>query len=279
MPAALGLLYLVILAAFLNLFFQFPLTPVLARQLTGDLNLVALAVSAYSLANLVGNLFAGLVVDRFPKAPVLAGGLGLGAIALVGAGAASSIGGLVGGLMLNGLGLALVTPAAFALLSQSLPEAARARGMAASGAAIGLAAMIGPPITGVLSDRLGPGPTLQAAGIFLLVVAVVGYLALRRLPDASEPDVGLGDIQAVIADRRLHLGFAGAFVLMFANGGLVFALPPHVKGLGLSGAMIGLFFSLFALAAIGVFLSPLSKRAYRGDANLVMAAGAATIAV
>lgn len=272
-------LYLVITTSFLNLFFQFPLTPVRARELTADPTWVALAVSAYSLANLVGNLFAGLVVDRFPKGPVMASGLAMGGLALVAAGQMGAIGGLTGALMLNGLALAVVTPAAFALLSEALPEESRARGLASSGAAIGVAALVGPPVAGVLADRLGQTVAFQAAGGLLIAVALLAFLGLGRASAAGEQEVGLGDLVALLGDRRLHQGLAGAFFLMVANGSLVYALPAHLKQLGYPGRTIGMMFSLFAAAAIAVFLSPVGRRAFRGNAPLVMAMGAGAIAI
>lgn len=280
MTAALALLYAIVTATFLNLFWQFPLTPVLARSLSTDMGLVALAVSAYSLANMVGNLGAGLIVDRFPKAPVLAAGLALGGLALVGAGMATSVHALAAALALNGLALSVVTPAAFTLLSGLLPPESSARGMASSGAAIGVAALVGAPVAGVLGDRLGEGGAFAAGGGFLLLMAALALIGLRRAKgERTDADVGLADIVALLGDRRLHPGYAGAFVLMVANGSLVFALPPHLKALGHPGAVIGAMFSLFALSAIAVFLTPLGRWAYRSASGASMALGAGIIAL
>ena len=86
-----ALIYLAILTGFLNLFLQVPLTPVHARQLTPDLGWVALAVSAYSVTNLAGNLLAGFLIDRIPKGVAIAGGLALGALGLALASGATQI--------------------------------------------------------------------------------------------------------------------------------------------------------------------------------------------
>ena len=51
------------------------MTPVYARQFTSDLGWVAIAVSAYSVTNLAGNLLAGFLIDRIPKGLAIAGGL------------------------------------------------------------------------------------------------------------------------------------------------------------------------------------------------------------
>lgn len=273
------LIFLAIITGFLNLFLQVPLTPVYARSLTTDILLVAFAVSAYSIANLVGNLFAGLVVDRFNQVTVLVGGLILAAAAMVGCGSVSSIQALIPFLMLNGLAISVVTPAAYTLLSQHLSDDERGAGMARSGVTIGLAAMMGPPIAGLLADRLGDPGAYRAIGAFLATMAVVMALFLKRTAQDRSSDVGLSDIWGILGDRRLVLAWVGAFTLMFVNGGLVFALPSYVKGMGHSAAMVGALFSTFALSAIAVFVTPLGNLAKRVGPARALAAGAVLMAV
>lgn len=279
MSRTVGFLFVAIAASFLNLFLQLPLTPVLARALSTDLTWVALAVSAYSITNLFGNLFAGLVVDRFPKVPVLSGGLLLGGLALLALGNVGHIGWLVACLMLNGLALSVVAPAAYALLAQVLPADRRPKGMASSGALIGLAALIGPPLAGGLGDRLGQAGAYRVVGVVLVMVAIALWAGLRGAPDAESTEVGLGELWATLKAPGLRPAYMGAFALMFANGSLVFTLPPMVKAMGVSGAMTGALFSAFAIAAIAVFLTPAGRQAYRGGPGRLMAAGAVVIAL
>lgn len=273
------LIYLAIITGFLNLFLQVPLTPVYARSLTTDLLLVAFAVSAYSIANLVGNLFSGLVVDRFNKVTVLVGGLLLGALAMWGCGSVSTIQALVPLLMLNGVAISVVTPAAYTLLSQHLSDDDRGPGMARSGVTIGLAAMMGPPVAGLLADRLGEPGAYRSIGTFLAVMAVLMAVSLKRSANDEVTDVGLSDLWGILGDRKLFLAWVGAFTLMFVNGGLVFALPSYVKGMGHSAAMVGALFSTFAVSAILVFVTPLGNLARRVGPARALAAGAVLLAV
>lgn len=274
-----ALIYLAILAGFLNLFLQVPLTPVHARQLTADLGWVALAVSAYSVTNLAGNLLAGFLIDRVPKGLAIAGGLALGGVALALTGNATSIEGLIAGLMLNGAALSVVTPAAFALLSQELPEDHKAAGMARSGAAIGLAAMIGPPVGGLLADRLGYGPSYVAIGVFLLGVGALSLITLRKASPVPPEPTSWAEFWGLLGDRHLWLAYLGAFTLMFANGSLIFALPPYIKDLGLPSVLSGGLFSTFALSAMAVFLSPLGTLPKRWGPARSLAIGAFLLAV
>ncbi|MNR92928.1 major facilitator superfamily transporter [compost metagenome] len=255
------------------------MTPVYARQLTSDLGWVALAVSAYSVTNLAGNLFAGFLIDRIPKGLAIALGLALGGLALALASSATGVGGLIAGLMLNGAALSVVTPAAFALLSQALPESSKAVGMARSGAAIGLAAMIGPPIGGLLADRLGYGPSYLAIGAFLASIALVCLLVLRKTSPVPPEPTGWGDFWGLVGDRALRRPYLGAFTLMFANGSLIFALPPYIHDLGLPNVLLGALFSTFALSAMVIFLSPLGALPKRLGAARTLAVGAGLLAV
>jgi MFS family permease len=254
------------------------LTPVYARQFTSDLGWVAIAVSAYSVTNLAGNLLAGFLIDRVPKGLAIAGGLAVGALGLALAAGTPTLGWLIAGLMLNGAALSVVTPAAFALLSQTLPDETRSAGMARSGAAIGLAAMIGPPVGGLLADRLGYAHAYLAIGGFLTAVAAVALLSLRRTTPVPPEPTGWSDFRSLLLDRKLGVAYLGAFTLMFSNGSLIFALPPYIKDLGMPSVMLGALFSTFALSAMLIFLSPLGTLPRRWGPARTLALGAVLMA-
>ncbi len=274
------LIYFAILASFLNMFLLLPVTPLFARSLTSEPALVALAVSAYSITNLVGNLFSGLLVDRFRKGIVASAGLGLGAAALFACGSARDIPTLVALLLINGAAISVVTPAAYALLGERLSAIGRAQGMARSGATIGLAALIGPAIGGRLADAVGFSGAYRFIGAGMAVAALILFLAFRGDKGVATKEAGLAELWRTATDRNLLVAFLGAFTIMFANnGGLVFALPAHVKAMGYSAGMVGMMFSVFALAAMAIFLSPLGKKAALQRPARTVALGGGVVAL
>ena len=146
------------------------------------------------------------------------------------------------------------------------------------GAAIGLAAMIGPPVGGLLADRLGYAPAYLAIGAFLGSVALLSLVALRKTSPVPPNPTGWADFWALVTDRNLRLPYLGAFTLMFANASLIFALPPYIKDLGLPSVLLGALFSTFALSAMAIFLSPLGTLPKRWGAARTLAIGAAFLA-
>lgn len=269
-----------ILLSFLNLFVQLPLTPLVARELSPSLGLVGLAVAAYSVANLAGNVFSGLLVDRWPRGPLIAAGLLAGGLALLGAGwGPPGIGWLIGCLALNGLALSVVTPAAFALLLQRQGDGARVAALSRSGAAIGLGALFGPPLGGLLGDALGGrGAYAAAGGALVLAALALGALLGRDAPEGGGEGPDLAALGRVAAEPRLRLAYAGAFVLMAANGALVFLLPPVVRALGAPKVAVGALFGTFALTALALFLTPAARWSARLGAPGALALGGAVVA-
>src|SRR5918997_876509 len=73
---------LVVLAAFVDLFAGFPVIAPFARELDASPFVGGVVVAAYSMANLVGNLGAGFLLDRFGRKPTIVVGLLVSAVAV-----------------------------------------------------------------------------------------------------------------------------------------------------------------------------------------------------
>ncbi len=276
--------YLLIWTAFYEQLAWAPILVDLAAN-AGDPEAVALAASAYSLANLGGNLLFGIASDRVGRLRVAGAGLlAMAATAFLHL-LASTPDTLVGARFLHGLAAATVAPVALAGVSASAPGHRRGEAMARAGLLIALASMAAPPMTGRIADLVGV-PTavfVLMGGIFLTGVIVLAAARTgdvrwgpagwrpsaaaasgdRTGPASTAPGPGArGSLierpdrfDPVLAIIATLVGFA----LMFGQNVLFYALPLKGHGLGLPAARIGALLSAFALGALIAFVPPLSR--------------------
>lgn len=227
---------------------------------------VAWAATAYSVANLVGNVMFGLLADKVDRMAVAGAGL----LAMVVTGLAhlvpDSTAGLVGVRALHGLAIAGVAPAAMATVSDGLPRSQRGAAMARMGLVIAVASMLASAVSGRLLTSLG-----AAASVFTLVglVGTVGlftFLVRPRLEPA--PARGASEAQGEPAAGRINMVGMGAaalvaYALMFLQNVLFYAYPLKGHDMGMSSATIGMTLSAFGLGAVIAFVPPLSRAADR----------------
>jgi predicted MFS family arabinose efflux permease len=141
-------------------------------------------------ASLVLGLFAGLVVairslgaripDRLGAARATRVALALSALGLTTAGVWRAPSGLVAGTVLLGIGVALFTPALFALAVQGIPAGERGAVMGTTTAFLDLGFGLGPATLGIVAATVGRGGTflagaaVAAAGLVLVVTTNLG---------------------------------------------------------------------------------------------------------
>lgn len=264
------LVFVVIGVSFFDTLAQLPVVAPYARHLGAPTALVGLTVAAYSLANMVGNLLAGPAIDRYGRKPSIVAGMLVAAAGVALASLAVSPAHFLGARVVHGLGGAVLVPAAFAYVGDRsaarAPDApGRAGGnpaggapaMARSGIAIGVAALTGPPLAGVLRDRAGYDAVFLGIALLLVVTAALSWLVLpepRRT--TTRQALSLRDFGSYRALLRVPLyrgAVVGIFCLTFGKGILAFALPLHAGALGYGAARVGLLMSGFAFSAIAVF--------------------------
>lgn len=254
--------YLLVWSSFYEQLAWAPVLVILATG-TGDPAVTALAASAYSAANLLGNLAFGYLSDRLGRYRVAGGGLlamaGTAALHL----AAASPGMLVGARFLHGLAAATVAPAALAVVTDGVPGHRRGEGMARVGLIIALASMAAPPVTGRLARGLGVPVAVLALAVGLALVGGLTLVAQAGLPDAGRrrgaggrpAGAGAGEINPVLA----LVSGAVAFAIMFGQNVLFYALPLQGARLGMGPAQTGGVLSAFAAGALVAFVPPLNR--------------------
>lgn len=275
--------FLTHLLVFSSFYEQLAWAPVLVILATdaGDPAAVAVAASAYSLANLLGNLLFGHLSDRVGRLRIAGGGmLGMAATALLHLSAGNPAL-LVGARFLHGLAAAAVAPAALAKVSDGAPASRRGEAMARVGLIIALASMMAPPITGRIARGLGVdvAVTTLAAGLALvggltLVAAGRGgqWVSANRASGPSNTDEPFSPSLTLI-------GGALAFALMFGQNVLFYALPLQGSQIGLDAAQVGGLLSAFAVGALVAFVPPLSRASDRYGRLTPLLAGMGLTAV
>lgn len=252
--------FFVIVVSFLDTMAQLPVLPVFVQSLGARARMVGAVLATYSIANMAGNVGAGLVIDRFGRKSGIIIGMVVagGAVALYAA--VTTPQQLLGLRVLHGLGGAILIPAAFAYSGDAARPERAGRQMGRAGAAVALAAMIGPAAGGVFRATYGPRPLFLLLGALLAGTAVLVFFMLpesfRAAPVSGPAVLRPRRLVPVLRDRTLHFVFLAVFFVQMAMGTLSFALPLAVEAGGFSSARSGMLLSIFSLVAIAFFVAP-----------------------
>lgn len=155
--------------------------PSLSVDLHAGSTVIEWIVAGYGLTTAVGLVAAGRLGDRVGRRRVFWAGMLVFTIASAVCGLAPSGGTLVAARLVQGLGAALVTPQVLSILSVVYQGKERARAFGVYGMTLGLAAVLGQLIGGLLiqADLLGLG----WRACFLINIPI-GLVALALIPRA-----------------------------------------------------------------------------------------------
>ncbi|MFH8563732.1 MFS transporter [Streptomyces sp. NPDC017988] len=204
--------------------------PVAARELDG-VSLYAFAFSGYFTTSLFGMVFSGQWADRRGPLGPLAGGISLFAAGLLLSGTASVMWLFIAGRAVQGLGGGLVIVALYVVVSRAYPEHLRPAIMAAFAASWVVPSVVGPLVSGTVTEHLGWRWVFVGIPVLVVVPLALALPAIRRAAagpvDASAP-VAPFDRRRI----RLALGISlGAALLQYAGQDLRwFSLLPAVLG-------------------------------------------------
>ena len=159
-------------------------------------------VAGYGLTTAIGLVTAGRLGDRVGRRRVFWAGMLVFTLASAVCGLAPSGGALVAARLVQGLGAALVTPQVLSILSVVYEGKERARAFGIYGMTLGLAAVLGQLIGGLLiqADVLGLG--WRACFLINIPIGVVALVLLPRVvPESRVEGAGRLDLAGMAPDH------------------------------------------------------------------------------
>ena len=253
---------LVVLAAFFDLFVQFPTIAPHAEHLGASAALVGFIVAAYSLTNLFGNLGAGFVLDRWGRRTPLVVGMAITVLAVLSYSLVQTPAQMIAARAIHGIGAAVLAPGAFSIIGDRAASDRWGQAMGLTGALIAVAALIGPPVAGILRDTWGADAVFIVDSAFLLTTLIAFLLITRdatMTAPASKPAPRPAPTAPSWRNPGLWSAYGAAFAITVGIGALVTHLPLVLEAQGETAARTGYSFAIYALVAMIVMASPVSR--------------------
>ncbi|MDH6226712.1 MFS transporter [Streptomyces sp. MJP52] len=237
--------------------------PVAARELNGVAS-YAFAFSAFFTTSLFGMVVAGQWADRRgPLGPVTLGILSFGA-GLVVSGLAGTMWVFVLGRAVQGLGGGLVIVALYVVIGRAYPERLRPSIMAAFAASWVVPSVVGPLVSGTVTEQLGWRWVFLGIPVIVLLPLALALPEIRRRASGPTEE---GASRA--ADpRRIRLALAVSL-----GAGLFQYAAQDLRRLSVVPAALGL--ALLVPAVLGL-LPPGTWRSARGLPSVVLLRGVAS---
>lgn len=171
--------------------------PAIQRDLGAGPAAVQWISNAYLLTLGALVLIGGAAGDRFGRRRVFLIGVSIFAIASIACGLAPTVEALIGGRALQGIGAALLTPGALALIGSAFPPEERGKAFGAWAGAGALFGMVGPLVGGWLSDH-ADWRFIFWINVPLAVLTML--VALRVIPESRDVNArGLDWFGALLA--------------------------------------------------------------------------------
>ncbi len=198
-------------------------------------------VTAYLLTSGGGLLVGGRMTDLLPRRRVFLTGVSTFTAASLLSGFASTAGELIGARAAQGLGAALMTPAALALITTTYTGAQRSRGLALWGAVGSLSVAAGVLLGGALTTWAGwqlifwinvpIGALAVLAGMHLLPKEPSAPAGLHQfdLPGAATAIGGLAALMFAIGGTEAHGWLSGRTLTALATAGALLTAFAHIE--------------------------------------------------
>lgn len=223
---------------------------------------VGLPISIFMFTWALSMPWAGMWSDRVGHRKAFVVGAAITTAGLVLTAFAQSLYDLLLWRCLTALGYGLVFITAQGYVANNTPPAQRTRGMAVFLSSFFAGSLSGSAIGGILSDRLGHGPTILLSALLSAAAAlfVLRFLSPAKPGGAVRRSLALADVQRLLRNKKFAaITFLAAVPAKIAlTGFLYYTVPLYLSLLGNSQSTTGRVMMAYGLAII--VLSPLAAK-------------------
>ena len=234
---------------FLDTHLLIPVIALYASSLGAGIGMVGLIVGLYSIINTPANIIFGRLIDRVGYKAPLIGGLVGNVLSMILYAFTRSPLHLALVRALHGASGALVAPSTMSIIANYSVSESRGRSMSFYGMALASASLIGYPVSGLITSRLG----FNALFFFGASLVGVGMLLSLMLPGSSSVTKGRATkgesfrkVRSLLTRKGLVPSYAAIFAQYFTFGGVVTLLPVHVERLGMGAFEVGMLLTAFS---------------------------------
>ena len=278
------LIYIITVIAFIDTFSQLPIIAPFSISLGATPMIVGLIIGMYSFSNILGNLLSGLWIDRIGPKKILAVGMLSVSVVIFLYAFVSTPNQLLLTRFAHGLVGGFIVPATFTLISSYSKTNTKGKKMAYSGAAVGIAAIVGPAFGAIISARGGYEWLFFSVSILMATFGILAIIFIKEKvanpeeeqkveQDHIEPNV------SILKTKPLLHAYLSIFLLLFSLGILSYGLPVMVEELTIRSEMTGVLLSIFGIVAILMFVLPTNRIYDKANKATLMSVGLTIVAV
>ena len=267
-------MYILLVVAFIDMFSQLPVIAPFATSLGATPIIVGSVIAVYSFSNMLGNVLSGIWVDKFGSKRILASSLILAGGLVFFYTYVTNPSQLLAIRFFHGFAAGFIVPAAFAAIGRNDDTGSNGKKMSHSGAAIGIAAIIGPAMGAIISSRFGIEWLFYFISVALILVGFISLVLIKsKPPGVKESNIQKESGFAFIKKPDIQFAYIAIFLLLLMQGLLTYAMPLKVEELNLAQEMTGIFLSVFGIVAILFFILPSNRMFDRINNRKLMFSG------
>jgi len=263
-----------------------PFLPLYVRALYADSTwldealVMALPISVFMLAIAIITPFAGAWTDRLGTRRVFILGALPSVAGYLGAALAQGVPDLLLWRSLAGVGYAVIYIACQGYVAIHADPRRKVSGMATFMGAVFAAAICGPSIGGILSERVGFSWTLMVSAFLVVIAAVLIHGLLRGTADHVDTvrrTIRLRDFWKVLGNTRLLalLVLSAIPAKILLTGFLFYLVPLFLTEIGESQSAVGRVIMIYGL--MNVIVTPLAARIADRVGNLPLLVGGGAV--